>query len=174
MFVYEGFRAQCDAILGPRWANLAGFGGPTSVQVAPRWLQVGLRWGKGLIFQEVFVAFYMLFNIVMVFGVDFERIFNDLLRSQDLENGAPVVAPYTFERFRASKMSNDFCWNFGANMASKIHGKSCQVRTVGPSWAKLVQVGLKLGQVGVSSASLDVRVDKMWFPCALGAQPGTT
>ena len=49
------------------------------------------------------------------------------------------------------------------------------------SWVKLAQVGLKLGpfglklaQVGVSYTSLDVQVHKMWFPYALGTQPGPT
>ena len=38
--------------LGPSWANLAGLGGPTSGQVAPSWVQVGLKWLQDLIFQR--------------------------------------------------------------------------------------------------------------------------
>ena len=40
--------------------------------------------------------------------------------------------------------------------------------------SKLVQLGLKLGEAGVSDASLDVQVYNMWFPCALGTPLGPT
>ena len=91
-----------------------------------------------------------------------------------LKNGAPVVAPYKFQRFGLQKLIMIFAGFFVPTWPPKSMEIISSRAKLGEVGLKLAQLGLNLGQVGVSNASLDVQVHKMWFPCAVGALHGPT
>ena len=145
------------------------------IQHGPKLRQVGSKLGPDgpkITCQTDFVAHRQRLRHRLDHSVDFLGVFNDFRQPGILKNVLPWWRRKHFKVLWVVKFNNDFLMDFGCHDGVKnLVENQTKLDQVVP---RLAQLGIKLSQICVPHASLDVLVHKMWFPCVVGSQPVPT